>query len=170
MKGVVIYKSRYGATQQYAEWLAKDMGFPLMEVDMVSELVLNEFDFVIMGSSVYIGKLLIKSWLQNHAGILQKKKLILFVVCGTPASDMAKTTAIVAKNLPVALASKCGIFFLKGRLHLKKLSLLDRIALRFGARVEKDPIQKQRMMFGYDEVKRENLEPLLKVLTRTEAA
>jgi menaquinone-dependent protoporphyrinogen IX oxidase len=170
MKGVVIYKSRYGATRQYAQWLSTELELPMMATAEISVAKLNEFDFVIMGSSVYIGKLLIKSWLQDHAAILQKKKLFLFVVCGTPASDTAKTTAIVAKNLPLSLASRCQVFFLQGRLNLEKLSFTDRFALRFGARFEKDPILKQRMMLGYNEVKRENLEPLLKVLTPTEVA
>jgi len=164
MKGIVIYKSKYGATKQYAQWLASKLGFQLSKADEVTAHSLNGVDVVILGSSVYIGKLLIKPWIEQYAEILKRKKLFLFIVCGTPASDKQKTGAIVAKNLPGELVEKCQVFFLKGSLHLERLSLLDKFALRMGANFEKDPVLKQRMLKGYDEVKEENLNPLLESL------
>ena len=28
MKGIIIYKSKYGATKKYAEWISEATGFP----------------------------------------------------------------------------------------------------------------------------------------------
>ena len=32
MQGIIIYKSKYGATRQYAEWLQSETGFELYDV------------------------------------------------------------------------------------------------------------------------------------------
>lgn len=32
MKGVIIYKSKYGSTRQYAEWICAETGFELFDV------------------------------------------------------------------------------------------------------------------------------------------
>lgn len=161
MKGVVVYKSKYGARRQYAQWIASKLGFALLTPDKINSQVFNEAEVVIVGTSVYIGKMLIKAWMQEYAEILKRKRIFLFVVCGTPASDTPKTRVIVEKNLPVELIDKCHVFFLPGSLVLENLSFLDKMALRMGARFEKDPEQKKRMLYGYNDIKQENISPLL---------
>lgn len=32
MKGIILYKSKYGATEKYARWLSEETGFPAAEV------------------------------------------------------------------------------------------------------------------------------------------
>jgi menaquinone-dependent protoporphyrinogen IX oxidase len=164
MKGIVIYKSKYGATRLYAQWIAARTGLAIRTIDTVSMELLRKAEVVILGSSVYIGKLLIRSWIRKHANVLKDKQLFIFVVCGTPVSDGEKIGAIVAKNLPGELIKKLQVFFLPGSLHPEKLSLLDKLLLRMGARLEKDPGQKKRMRCGYDEVKQENVSSLVQVV------
>ena len=33
MKGIIIYKSKYGSTKKYAEWLKEATGFEMVEAD-----------------------------------------------------------------------------------------------------------------------------------------
>jgi len=84
MKGVVIYRSRYGATHQYARWIGNELNLPVFETNEIDADKLNSYDFIIAGSSVYIGKILIKKWLKNNLEAIWHKKIFLFVVCGTP--------------------------------------------------------------------------------------
>lgn len=39
-KGIVIYKSKYGTTKKYAEWLAKEIEYELAEI---TKRILNKF-------------------------------------------------------------------------------------------------------------------------------
>lgn len=33
MKGIILYKSKYGATRKYAEWLVEATGFECIEIN-----------------------------------------------------------------------------------------------------------------------------------------
>lgn len=33
MSGIILYKSKYGATKQYAEWIAEETGFSCFQID-----------------------------------------------------------------------------------------------------------------------------------------
>lgn len=162
MKGIVIYQSKYGATRQYAHWIGSELNMPVVETGNLSAGQLNNYDVVIAGSSVYIGKLLIKRWLRHHWKSLLNKKLLLFVVSGTPPEKQEKLDRYMETSLPAELRDKCDIHFLPGRLLIKKLSFLDRFILKAGARLSGDEKTKSKMLSDYDSVKKENILPLLK--------
>ena len=152
MKGLIIYKSKYGATTQYADWLGADLGLPVYSTEKADSQELQAADYVLIGSSVYIGRLLIKKWLRKNIAILKNKKLFLFVVCGGGATDKQQQEAIINTNLPAILSSQCDVYFMPGRLDIKKLSWTDKWKLRFGAALEKDPLKKNVMRNGVDAV------------------
>jgi len=82
MKGLVIYKGRYGATKQYAMWIAQELGLPAASADRFPVRELSNYDYFVIGSSVYIGKLEIRKWLKKNFDILINKK-IFFVPGGS---------------------------------------------------------------------------------------
>jgi len=165
IKGAVIYSSRYGATQQYAAWLAGELKWPLLEAEDTSDKDLAPYDALIIGSSVYIGKLLIKGWLKDHNPVLGAKDLFFFIVCGTPASEREKQETIARTNIPHDLIGPENVFFLPGRLTIGKLSWRDKFMLKMGARLLKDPVKKAAMLKDIDEVRKEHLAPILQHVT-----
>lgn len=84
MKGIIIYKGKYNATRQYAQWLADSLNLPMEIADNIGEEDLWRYDYFVLGSPVYTGKMLIKKWLKTNVRSLQGKKIFLFVVSGTP--------------------------------------------------------------------------------------
>jgi menaquinone-dependent protoporphyrinogen IX oxidase len=160
-KGAIIYSSRYGATKQYAEWLAGMLKWPLLIAENTTNKDLAVFDTLIIGSSVYVGRLLIKNWLKSHNPALGDKDLSFFIVCGTPASEREKQETITRTNIPHDLIGPNNIFFLPGRLTIDRLSWRDRFMLKMGARLLKDPVKKAAMLKDIDEVKKEHLYPIL---------
>ena len=66
MKGVIIYKGKYAATRQYADWLGTELQLPVIIADNIEGKKIAKYDFVVLGSSVYIGKLQIHNWLKNN--------------------------------------------------------------------------------------------------------
>lgn len=160
MRSIIVYNGKYGATRQYAEWLSQELHIRAVPPqDAAAELA--ACGLVIMGSSVYIGKLRLSKWLNANAGVLVNKKLLLFVVCGTPPEEKEKLKTYIQSSVPEAVRAQCRIYFLPGRLSYEKLSLTDKFLLRMGALLSGDPNIKQAMLRDYDEVKKENLAELL---------
>jgi menaquinone-dependent protoporphyrinogen IX oxidase len=161
MKGAIIYKGKYGATRQYAELLAEQLHIPVLELEIVSPRMLAKYDYIIAGASVYAGKLLNKSWLKRNSKTLAGKKLFLFIVCATPSSEKEKLNGIIKANIPNTLVNLADIFFLGGRLIINKLSWIDRLVLKMGASLEKNPARKKAMLQDFDSVKKENIKALV---------
>src|SRR4030095_4038929 len=100
MKGIIIYKGKYGATHQYAQWLGSTLRLPAIMADNITGENLSTYDFVVIGSSVYIGRLLIKYWLRQNLVSIQNKKIFLFIVCGTAPGEIDKLKKIARENIP----------------------------------------------------------------------
>ncbi len=64
MKGLVIYSSKYGSTQQYADYISLALSIPIENAGNIHASGLASYDYLVIGSPVYIGKLLIKKWLK----------------------------------------------------------------------------------------------------------
>jgi menaquinone-dependent protoporphyrinogen IX oxidase len=161
MKGIIVFKGKYGATRQYAEWIKEELKYKIVDPKNC-EKELQSSNLVILGSSVYIGKLQLKDWLNAYVELLKGKKLILFIVCGTPAHEKEKLESYVTASVPFEIRQRCQIYFLPGRLIQKSLSLKDKFMLWMGARLSRDPNVKKGMLTDYDAVKRENINDLIK--------
>lgn len=173
MKGLIIYKGRYGATRQYAEWLSNTLRIPAASEKEVSGS-LDEYDFLVIGSSVYIGKLEIRSWLKKRIPELLKKKIFFFQVSGTAPDEKEKLETYLGTGFPFEIRARIEAFFLPGRLNISRLSWLDKMMLRMGARMAKDPEDRKNMLTEYDQVSRNHLDELIKsiqdYLQKTETA
>ena len=161
MKGVVIYKSKYGATSQYAQWISKASNLPFFEIDKLDDGQLDNNGYIIIGSSVYVGKLLIEKWLKNNLKLLLNKKIFLFVVCGTPLHKKDKLDSYITASVPAELRNVCDIYFLPGKLKIKELSLFDHFMIKMGSTLAKSKEVKKAMLTDYNEVKKVNLNKLL---------
>ncbi|HEY0678487.1 MAG TPA: flavodoxin domain-containing protein [Chitinophagaceae bacterium] len=164
MKGIVIYRGRYGSTGQYADWLGKDLHIPVMEADEISVEKLDLYDYIIVGGSVYIGKLLVRDWIRKYETFLRSKAVYFFIVCATPAEEKEKIDEIIKNNLPESLRTGDNVFLLPGRMIKKNLSKFDLFTLRMGAFLEKNKVTRKQMLLDFDSVKRSNLEPLVKAV------
>ena len=112
MKGVVIYKGKYEATCQYAKWIGEELGFPVLKADNDGRRYLRESDFVIIGTSVYIGKLQVNKWLKENLDSLKNKKVFFFLVAGTPPDQKQKLDGYVKAGVPNEIPMHSDIFFL----------------------------------------------------------
>jgi menaquinone-dependent protoporphyrinogen IX oxidase len=161
MQGIVIYKGKYGATEQYATWAAKELNLPLKSTGEYNKDDLVNAGVLILGTSVYIGVLVIKEWIKNNLDLLNGKKIFLFVVCGTPLNETEKLNQYVSASIPAQVLKDCTLFFLPGRLRFKKLSWSDKILLRMGYFLSSKSQKEKMHLTDYDDVKKENLIDLL---------
>lgn len=160
MKGLIIYKGKYGATRQYAEWLSSTLGFAVLPAGQETKEQLNNADYIIIGSSIYIGKLQIKNWLKSNELLMANKKVYLFIVAGTPPDEKEKLEGYYKANVPLTLLNKIKYYFLPGKLEFNKLSWMDKLLLKTGAMLAKRSGEVISTK-DYNEVKRENIKGLI---------
>lgn len=166
MRGVIIFKGRYGATQQYAGWLGAALKLEVWPAGKVKKDSLGGYDYFLIGSSVYIGKLEIKKWLAKNLSCLKAKKIFFFQVAGTPPEEKEKRQAYNESCIPKEITTHCEFYFLPGRMIMQKLSWKDRFMLKMGARLTKNQTEKKAMLTDYDDVIKENLNGLIEAVEK----
>ncbi|HUR65305.1 MAG TPA: flavodoxin domain-containing protein [Chitinophagaceae bacterium] len=161
MKGIIIYQGKYGATEQYARWLGEELGFRVLNAKDIQGDTLNLYDIIILGSSVYIGKLQIAKWCKKNFSFIKNKRIFLYQVAGAPTLEVKKREDFNRQSLTTEILESCKVYYFAGRLRIGKLSWYDRFMLKMGARMTKDPVEKKSMLTDYDLVKRENTRELV---------
>jgi menaquinone-dependent protoporphyrinogen IX oxidase len=161
--GIVLYESRYGATQQYAQWIAEALNIHAKHISELSPWELAAYDYIIAGSPIYMGKILIADWLQQYDVTLRSKKILLFIVGAAPASEKEKTEKYFTDNIPTQLLKAGNHFYFQGKMQYSGLSLKDKFFLKMGAWLAKKPEDKKTMLTDFNAVNRRNILPLLTV-------
>lgn len=159
--GIVLYESRYGATQQYAQWISEALNIPAKHISQLSPWELAAYDYVIAGSPIYMGKTLIAEWLREHDVSLRSKKMLFFIVGAAPATEKEKTEKYFTDNVPAQLLKTGNHFYFQGKMVYSSLSLKDKLFLKMGAWLAKKPEDKKAMLTDFSAVNRRNILPLL---------
>ena len=53
MKGIIIYKSKYGATKKYAEWIADATGYDITELSKAKTKDIILYQNLILCGAIY---------------------------------------------------------------------------------------------------------------------
>ena len=120
-KIAVIYKSKYGSTERYARWIAEEIGADLFKSTDVSPAKLKEYDVLVFGGGLYAVNILGISLLKNNFDKIKNKKLVVFSVGASPASQKA-LDAVKEKNFDKEMRQSVRFFHLRGALNYDKMS------------------------------------------------
>ena len=72
-KTIVLYKSKYGSAQRYAQWIAEDINADLYDASNAKPEELLKYDTVVFGGSLYrVGILGISLIKDNYESIKNK--------------------------------------------------------------------------------------------------
>ena len=157
---VIVYESKTGFTQRYADMLARKTRLKVFRVKELSKV--NQDEEIIFLGWMKAGKI---------QGIDKLHKHNVKVVCGSGTGRTAEPSAevVIARNKIEGIP----FFYLRGGgLPLKELKGLDKLMLSMflkmlKSRKDKDEELKEAISNienGFDGVKEENLEPVLKWL------
>ena len=132
----VIYKSVYGTTKQYAEWIAEELNASLLNASRVKPFQLLDYDVVIYGGGLYAGGILgVKLVAKNPC-----KNLVVFTV-GLATPEITDYTDILTKAFSIEHLSKVKVFHLHGGMDYGKLGTVHKAAMAFKKKeVEKTPL------------------------------
>ena len=139
MSGIILYKSKYGSTKKYAEWLAEETGFAMAETDKASIRDVSQYDTVILGGGVYASSIAGLSFLKKHWKSLSGKKVLVFV-CGASPYEKEAFDTVVAFNMKGEL-SGVPCFYGRGAFDMTSMTFKDRTLCKLlrKALAKKDP-------------------------------
>ncbi|MBQ4109962.1 MAG: flavodoxin [Clostridia bacterium] len=131
MKPIIIYKSKYGSTRAYAEWIAEELNCRVTDVKNIKISDLAEYDTVIYGGGLYAEVIAGVTFITKNFEKLKNKKLIVFTTGLTPADCREYyDKMVVEKNFKPEMADKIKIFNFLGKMIIEELSLPHRTAIK----------------------------------------
>lgn len=124
MKGIIVYKSKYGATKKYAEWLSKETGFDVYNVKKIKIQDLEPYNVIIFGGGVYATGIAGLNFLKKNMTRLNHKKVIVFCDGASPY-DKKAIAEIKRRNMIDELAN-IPLFYCRGGWDVQSMSFIDR--------------------------------------------
>lgn len=127
-KIAVIYKSKYGSTKRYAGWIALKLDADLYEVSDIRGKDLKDYDTIIYGGPLYIGKIKGIKFLINNYESIKDKQVFVFMV-GMKCFDETYIKSTLENNIPKEILNKINSFSFKGKMNYKELTFKDKILI-----------------------------------------
>lgn len=125
--GIILYKSKYGATKKYAEWISERTGFSYIRTEDADINNLMEYDVIILGGGIYASGIAGLSFLKKHISKLKGKKIIVFC-CGASPYEKSAFDTVVNFNLKGELmVMDIPCYYCRGTFDMSEMSFKDRI-------------------------------------------
>jgi hypothetical protein len=158
MPGTIYYKSKYGATEDYARWLSEEVGFELKNIRKGPKV--GSEGICVIGSNMIMGKVTAASWILKNWEKFKGRKPVFFCVGSSKIGSQVRED-ILARSLPKDVLAGMTVFHLPGRIDHKRLGFFMSGMMKRFAKYEKDEVERKRAIEGYDDVKRELLAPIV---------
>ena len=131
MNTIIIFSSKYGCTTDCAQYLKSGLSgsTTLINIDNTKSIPLENYDTVILGSSIYIGRVSnrMRMFCKDNMDFLSKKRVGIFLCCGFPEQVKEYLDA----NFPAELLeSAIVIKGFGGEARLEKMKFVDKTIMK----------------------------------------
>ncbi len=122
-KGIICYRSKYGAAKKYAHWLREALDYECKDTKVITGMELKEYDTIIICGGIYASGIKGLSLLKKHINELVDKRIAVFCVGASPYDQQALDQLKQAnmKNL-----KGIPLFYGRGAWDEGKMSFIDR--------------------------------------------
>lgn len=139
-KVLIAYATKHGCTEECAKALSGRINAEtdLWDLREKKQINLNAYDKVIVGGSIYAGRIMkeAREFCTKNEGVLKGKKLGLFI-CGTSEGDVAAKQ--VEASFPQDLLSTALVKeSFGGKIVLNKMNFMEKKIIKVVAKVESD--------------------------------
>lgn len=129
MKSLILYKSKWGSTKEYAEYIhSKVQNTDIFSIDGFDPSKLSEYDKVVIGSRVFTGNIQGVNFLQNNWYRLKDKKVYFFAVGLLAPEDESSKKGYEA--IPQEIRNNIQFIKLPGKVDLTKLNFFEKLLFR----------------------------------------
>ena len=150
MRTLILYKTKYGSTKQYSEWLHEEIpNSEIFSADVFNPKRLNEFDTVLLGSCIYMGDIKGKRFLTNNWDVLKEKNIYLFFV-GIMFDEGWENNLNI---LPEHIRKNVKYCKIPGGINYSKLNTVERLLFKMTKSEESDMVEKKNLKPILDYVK-----------------
>lgn len=131
MNTIVIYKSKYGSTKTYAEWIKEELNCDIADTKSVSIDDLLKYDNIIYGGGLYAEIINGVHLLTKNFDKLKDKKIAIFTTGITPLDCRDYyDKEVLEKNFKNGVPEFVKIYNFLGKMILDELTPVHRAALK----------------------------------------
>ncbi len=131
MNAVVIYKSKYGSTKKYAQWISEELSCPVFEAKDISKEDLVNYDTIIYGGGLYAEIISGVNLITKNFDKLKEKKIVVFSTGITPLDCREYyDEMVIEKNFKPEMRDKIKVFNFMGKMILNELSIPHKAAIK----------------------------------------
>jgi len=140
MNTLIVYSTKYGCTEKCAEMLSEKLGGRVELCNLKKRSVpdLAQYDRVIIGGSVYIGRIQkeVSDFVNSNVEALKSKKTGCFICCMREGDEAKKELA--ASFPKELLENSAAADYFGGEFVFGKMNFIDRIIVKKVAKTDKD--------------------------------
>lgn len=131
LKSIVLYRSKYGSTKVYAEWIAQRLSCEAVDARGIRPEELAGYDTIVYGGGLYAEVIAGVSLITKNLSKLADKKIIVYTTGITPVDCREYyDKLVVEKNFKNNSADKVKIFNFPGKMVLSELTPVHRAAIK----------------------------------------
>jgi menaquinone-dependent protoporphyrinogen IX oxidase len=130
MKAIVVYTSKYGSTEQYATWIAEELGCKAEKLQNVTQEQLSNYDTIIYGGWIFASSV---SGFKKFLALMnpvEQKRLVLFTVGFTSTEEKAFYDEAANKAMPLQWKERFSVFHLRGNQMYTKMSGVHKLIMK----------------------------------------
>ena len=150
MNAIVIYKSRYGSTKAYAEWIAEALGCKAVEAKRVKVEDLSGYDTIVYGGGLYAEIINGVSLITKNLDKLKGKKLAVYTTGITPLDCREYYEGeVYEKNFKPGMLDEIKVFNFLGKMMVSELSFPHRAAIKTLKKImsaKENPTEMERLL------------------------
>lgn len=131
MNAIVVYKSKYGSTKAYADWIADALACRAVEAKSIKAEDLSAYDTIVYGGGLYAETINGVHLITKNIDKLTGKKIAVFSTGITPLDCRDYyDKLVIEKNFTPEQLSRIKVFHFLGKMVLNELSLVHRTAIK----------------------------------------
>ncbi len=131
MNPIVLYKSKYGSTRQYAEWIAEELKCEAKDAKGVKADDLLPYDTIIYGGGLYAEVINGITLITKNMEKLSGKRIFVFTTAITPLDCREYYEGeVLEKNFKNFPLERIKIYNFLGKMKKEELSFVHRNALK----------------------------------------
>ena len=150
MSFIVLYKTKYGATKAYAEYIAEKLGCNCLDAKKVKIEEIESYDKIIYGGGLYAEVINGVGLITKNIAKLAGKKIAVFTTAITPLDCRTYYEGeVLEKNFKDGVPENIRIFNFMGKMKNDELSAVHRAALvtlKKIMRSKKNPTDLEKML------------------------
>lgn len=131
MRAIVIYKTKYGSTKTYAEWISEELGCEMKDAKDVNIEELENYDTIIYGGGLYAEAINGVSLITKNIETLKNKKIAIYSTGITPLEYRDYyDKLVIERNFKNGVPACVKLFNFTGKMVLNELSVVHRTAIK----------------------------------------